>query len=487
MSEDPRTTTVHTRGWAVWPSLIISSAEIDETEMMLHNCGTTQPWSVLRWMETVGASPKIHMPKGWTATSGRSVDGVHFLTLASPERYVHTELWKGEARNGIDPSLHDVFERDEVTAAPLEEGGWLLDRVRHDDGQPVRITNEDLGVWLATHARTQRFSRSTRSQKFFVLGSRDVEMVAIAEVIRDAGRRFIWGRKYEEGGPHNGRLLAPGEDAAMPLPVGPIYMGVECAVNGKRAVFDHHGDRPEASAPPEKAWEASSLGRVWQYLHGYESLGPANHEPPPQRLRVIAALDHCLAAACAGKVPGVAAQDAQSEAKCNAYDTFGQPGTFSDFLIVMDEAKRTLLDAPPALQLCPAGHVADLTHLPIDGPVVEATGEQYPSQFQFGPVVGSVYGRGYAVRIRRRDGRIAVRIGGCGAGSIPGTEPIERWMQEVGELWECLPADAPRPDNLYGSPMRGFAGGTLADQEAAEIHELAMQVNSGVPVSLLER
>ena len=73
---------------------------------------------------------------------------------------------------------------------------------------------------------------------------------------------------------------------------------VECQVEGQDAAFraDHHrpGD-PGFDAPPAEYWRGSSLGQVATHL---------GVEPTPA-LRLVAAADHCLAAAYRGACPDV--------------------------------------------------------------------------------------------------------------------------------------------------------------------------------------
>lgn len=102
------------------------------------------------------------------------------------------------------------------------------------------------------------------------------------------------------------------------------------------------------------------------------------------------------------------------------------------------------------------------------------TAEQFPSAFPFGPVAASLAGLGYVVRGRRWTrttpdaewvaGPCILRIGGCGEGSVPGPDPIRRWLAGVGEARGCLPATAAPPDNLYAVETRGFGGGTLREE-----------------------
>jgi hypothetical protein len=107
--------------------------------------------------------------------------------------------------------------------------------------------------------------------------------------------------------------------------------------------------------------------------------------------------------------------------------------------------------------------IADLRHLPIDGPIA-TTGEQYPSKAQFLPVVASLEGIPYIVKIRRGDGMLALRMGGFDGGNPEHQQVIQAFLDDPSKLG-CLPVDAPSPNNDYGSPERGIGGGTLIEQD----------------------
>jgi len=138
------------------------------------------------------------------------------------------------------------------------------------------------------------------SSRLFVLGAPDPEMVTIAALLDHAGQPYVaaW---------HDGRRVDPGTayrtngfSAAPPAAVG--FVQVECAwadgFDPGPVVdrMDHHrpGD-PGFGRPPADYWAASSLGQVATTL---------GLEPTPQ-WRLVAAADHCLAAAYRGQCPGV--------------------------------------------------------------------------------------------------------------------------------------------------------------------------------------
>lgn len=268
-----------------------------------------------------------------------------------------------------------------------------------------------------------------------------------------------------------------------PAESGPGSEGVWCQL-GELMVSDGH-------------WTVCTLAPGWGVDACFATI--------PQALVTTAAADHCLAAAAAGACPGV------DPVAFRAAIISQQPVRGADAALtteqrisMVEQAIATLRAAPPALDLCPpqewmggaeAGQalgdmiavgphtgvralVRDLTGHPVDGDIVPLPGglvaEQFPAVFPFGPVAASLAGLGYVVRGRRWtraaladewvQGPEILRVGGCGKETVPGPTPIERWLAGAGETRGCLPADAPRPDNLYGVPARGFGGGTLIDQ-----------------------
>lgn len=295
---------------------------------------------------------------------------------------------------------------------------------------------------------------------FFVLGSRDVEMSLIEELLKI---RAPYGHALGK----DGNRVAPGDPGWGFVPMlgyleeGMTLVMVECnpppvwdGISHDVLVIDHHAPHPNSTRPPEEYWEASSLGQVCDLLD----------IKPTHELLAQAAADHCLAAAFAGQCPGVDMSPGglQYRLVVDSRRRVFAPGmTPADFRKAIDTARQTLLAAPPALDLDPSGMVGDLADLPLDGHPAHGTGEIYSSQFQFGPLVGAITGRGYVARVLRADKRIGWRVGGCGEGTAAGAEPIVRWMNGVGVSRGCLPAgpNAGR-DGIYGSPARGFAGGT---------------------------
>jgi hypothetical protein len=72
--------------------------------------------------------------------------------------------------------------------------------------------------------------------------------------------------------------------------------------------IDHHhpGDHGYA-LPAERFWEASSLGQFVSFLSGFEL-----SDNPSKEMKLVAAVDHCLAEALEGKCPGVDIKEVRS-------------------------------------------------------------------------------------------------------------------------------------------------------------------------------
>lgn len=337
----------------------------------------------------------------------------------------------------------------------------------------------------------------------FLLGAPDAEMAMIERVIRtvDEANFDLWVGfvvAYAESAP--GVRLRPGQAVSPDFvpPSGARAFAVEVPGHADSWIdIDHHDPRnPNTAAPPECAVSASSLGQVIQVLAqgvdfrppiGWRRSSPDAASPPgtwfppsdpwgswwiqwgavghveiPSEVEWEARLDHNLA----GALSDASNRPMREYAVETRRETFAPHLTKAEFHAALQTATRTLLAAPPALDLGPDGNVRDLTALEPNGPAAHGTGEVYPESAQFLPLVAALAGVGYVVRIRRADGKLAMRVGGCGIGSIPGPEPIQRWLDGVGVARGCAPAEAPRPNNLYGFAERGMGGGTLTRTRA---------------------
>lgn len=197
-----------------------------------------------------------------------------------------------------------------------------------------------------------------------------------------------------------------------PIAAGAQLVFVECAVSGLSGlVVDHHNEGdPGFGLPPERYLEGSSLGQTLALL-GLE---------PTQEQRIIAAADHCLAHAYAGRCPGVTPEELGRWRVNSRARTQG---------IEVEELERRIRAAQEALEHAPrielAGtQVAWFEDTPAE--ISEASGRT---------------GIPFAYVRQELDGRTK-------AGIMSAPAPvIETWMQRCGL------------HDVYGDPQRGFAGG----------------------------
>jgi hypothetical protein len=141
-------------------------------------------------------------------------------------------------------------------------------------------------------------------KKLFVHGTPDLEWSRAMSLAEEAGYICVTGyvsrRDYYRGGGSYRLLSLPFEilnqdwDEVVRFECdGPA---LEMLTYHRLVVIDHHrpGD-PGYEAPPEHFWEGSSLGQFCRHLGA----------SPTERDLLIAAGDHCLGAAYAGRCPGV--------------------------------------------------------------------------------------------------------------------------------------------------------------------------------------
>ncbi len=140
--------------------------------------------------------------------------------------------------------------------------------------------------------------------KIFMLGSKDIEMDAIENVLKANG--LPYGYALDENGkrchPRNA-YKAVGTDAPWSVDDFDEIVLVECSMNlggRKFATVDHHfKGNPGYGMPAEQAVAASSLGQICKLLEVEMT----------QEMCVIAASDHNLRAAYEGRVSGVTPEE----------------------------------------------------------------------------------------------------------------------------------------------------------------------------------
>jgi len=216
---------------------------------------------------------------------------------------------------------------------------------------------------------------------------------------------------------------------------GPTFAHLDTVV-----VVDHHrpGD-PGYGRPPEQFWSASSLGQVAQLVAEYlqkqgrspEEAGlipPANSQksywPSDAQLLMIAAADHCLAAAYQGLCPGVH-PDALMQWRAQSRAEF-QRRPLDSVLADIENARRIL-----QAKYDPGQGFADLRH---HDPIPEL------------PEAAARDGIPFLATVPEKDGRTKIVLQAAPA------DLVRQFLD--GNVMPGLNA-------VYGDPARGFAGGYL--------------------------
>lgn len=249
------------------------------------------------------------------------------------------------------------------------------------------------------------------SDTIFVLGAPDPEMVEIEKVIRSKGCQFVYACK-------DGVRVHPGNayNADVFDREGKGLVWVECGgmdLTTDDLIVDHHRDGdPGFDLPPSRYLEGSSLGQIMAML----SINPT----PLQR--IIAAADHCPLAAYQGQCPGIDPDKlGEWRIECRARHQ-GRPK--KELKEEIESAIKKLKDA----DLFEGMKIRDMR------------GEFVPELPEAGLRSGMAY---LAGPLPNRDGREKYVIGAAER------RIVEHWMD-----W----ADAQGWD-VYGSPVRGYAGG----------------------------
>lgn len=263
-------------------------------------------------------------------------------------------------------------------------------------------------------------------------------------------------------------------DAVAPRP-NEVLVFVECkplkGLPSGAVYINHHeeGD-PGFGLPPERFWEASSLGQFDKCLrqYGYEKrLHPVG--TPPEHQLLIAAADHCLAAAYAGLcVPITKSQLRTHRVKLRALMLSrdiphnrtkrkniaryaGVSVAHLDYQGVIGweravqrciEGAITAIQRAPYADLSSSVRVRDLRNMPTIPVLPEAAailGEAVLYMWHESNPTSVVAGK--------------IGIMGAGTGTQSGEMPIRAFLNEY-SLQNCLV-------ETYGCPRRGFAGGLL--------------------------
>jgi len=283
-----------------------------------------------------------------------------------------------------------------------------------------------------------------KKNKLFILGAEDPEMVAIQQLIMkmDAGE-FVYacdpkGDRVIPSSAYGQTSISEYKNNYEPIWENTDVYLVECGNPGLPSscnsitVIDHHhpGDSGYGK-PPSKYWEASSIGQVYSVITSDQP--EEEYLMPEEEYLMIAAADHCLAAAYAGQCQDIDPMRLWCWRIIQRADF--QDRSYSEVRSDSEHAFWYVLHAPK---------------INLGGVEVADLRATFVPEL---PEAACYLGVGYLSAVIDRDGRQKVVIGGCGEGTQPGKSPVETFLQEWGPAQGLT--------GLYGDPVRGFAGGYL--------------------------
>lgn len=265
-----------------------------------------------------------------------------------------------------------------------------------------------------------------RKNRVWILGAPDPEMSLIEEILSKCGETIVYATD------ENGQRVHPGNAYRCPIPEVPanstVY-AVECIdklPDGWIRIDHHRPGDPGYGEPPNVFFSASSVGQVIIEL-GYRGVDV----PRAYCIMaiIVAAADHCLAAAYRGECPGV---DPDHILHYRVATRAKFQGRSPEELLADVERARTALREAPRIALGAGLSVCDMR------------AEFVPEL----PEAAMREGLAYLATVTDRDGRRKVVLGGH---TTP--ETVRAFLSE----W----APAQGLVDTYGDPARGFAGGYL--------------------------
>jgi len=277
--------------------------------------------------------------------------------------------------------------------------------------------------------RSPRRGTVMNKKRLWILGAPDPEMVAIETLLKEAGEEIryatVGGKRVHSS---NAYLMDCGSempDLREPITVvlvecdGAAIRQAEAEAQNCCLHVDHHrpGD-PGYGKPPAEYWMASSIGQVYTILHPYPE--PAYVSP----LLVIAAADHCLAAAYRSECPGVE-PDELMKWRVETRAKFQNRST-DDILVDVEAARKKLLGAPEI-----GLGIKDMT-----GPITPEL-----------PEAACREGAAYIAVVVEKSGRHKMVLGSASESQVVWF--VQEYAQQIGLA------------EVYGDPARGFAGGYL--------------------------
>ncbi|WP_019584504.1 hypothetical protein [Thioalkalivibrio sp. ALE16] len=285
---------------------------------------------------------------------------------------------------------------------------------------------------------------------FFILGAPDPEMARIERVLAIGSRLGLvagYGRALCQGDPVHPKTAYSATDVAGGVPPGTPMVLVECGFDSEPpGVFAHRIDHHSPGDPgfdrgPVEFWHGSSIGQVVEYLYRMnDPESEVNKDlaeallPFAEDLFYAAAADHCLRDAYLGACPGIDPVRLEHwRAETRAFHQNVSPqqilSSFSQARAAVraaqqDPVRCLRLAGKPMVRV--EGSVSDLPDAACQmGVPVEYTHEHH-----------------------KETGRCKVGI----LGADP--DMIAAWMSER--------APELGLEDVYGSPVRGYAGGYRA-------------------------
>lgn len=298
------------------------------------------------------------------------------------------------------------------------------------------------------------------STRIWVLGASDPEMTEIESVLAANDETYVYARndRGDRVTPRQAsRARLPPLDQDPSITTAPTFdqaILVECVVPiflslaGKLDVVDHHtpGD-PGFGMPPERYLEGSSLGQVLTIL---------GINPTPEQ-RCIAAADHCLAAAYAGRCPDVDPKElrkVRSNLRGEWLRKLPEEREERRAAVKTQREFWTLSWASSVrlLQTRTMAHLREQTPTIVLGgvPIYDLRKSDVLPEL---PEALAIMGKA-AIYIRDDRGKKKIGIIGGGDGSNPGTSPIRTFL-EAAQDGEVLGTHV---EGAYGDPVRGYAG-----------------------------
>ena len=346
-----------------------------------------------------------------------------------------------------------------------------------------------------------------KPQRVWYLGAADAEMAMIATFLMSAEEtwRYAMDPRWHRVHPSTAYQWDAPVDATHLVECGRV-----CPPGAVRV--DHHnpGD-PGYGKGPARFWRASSIGQVLAVLgitvewrqgekgstvyafgptKGHDALPKRMPGVAAERVLMIAAADHCLAAAYAERCPGVAPDRLRA---CRALMRAEWLASGTDpardmprreIAAIAGYSSAEEIDggwgtpaapSPGAIERWTAAVGAAYRYtaaLLSDAPLISLGGVSIIDLRGVGtlpelPEVLALTGRGAVYRMAGPAGwsaRIKIGVIGCGEGSVPGTAPVEAFLggwAEAEGLVDIYPVHDGTADGIRAAAARGYAGGYL--------------------------